>query len=160
VLARYDREPEVGVSALLIEHLALCLNPTQGLIAGARLSDLIAATGRGELIERFNRGLEQKPHALYEVRRIKRPRGDDPTRLANASRHLRLLDEGTRPQTLRALRRRGTPDASDGIARVWLRRARERLPTVEHYLVAGPRGAIEKGDPRFDDWWQQATKGS
>jgi hypothetical protein len=157
VLRLFDEHPNVAVEALLLEHRAVCLNPAQGLIAGSRLADLFADSGRSALLARFEDAREREPHTLYEVRRIRRPSAADPTRQANASRHLRLLAHGTRAAMLDSLGARGRPERADGIARVWLRRRGELLPSAEHYLVAGPAGAIEKGDPLFEQWWAQLT---
>jgi hypothetical protein len=157
VLTLFDEHPDVAVEALMLEHRAVCLNPTQGLIAGSRLHDLFRQSGRTALLARFDRAVERAPHTLYEVRRIRRPRTDDPERQANASRHLQLLAHGTRRQMLATLAECGTAEQADGIPRVWLRRRAHTLPCGEHYLVAGPSGAVAKGDRRFEDWWAQLT---
>jgi hypothetical protein len=52
VLAAYAAEPAAGVHALVMEHIAVSLNPRQGLAAGERLSGMLAATGRECLCRR------------------------------------------------------------------------------------------------------------
>ena len=46
MLAAYRTEPAAGVHALVLEHIAVSLNPRQGLAAGERLSGLLAATSQ------------------------------------------------------------------------------------------------------------------
>jgi hypothetical protein len=41
----YRAEPAADVHALLLEHIAVSLNPRQGLAAGKRLSSLLASSG-------------------------------------------------------------------------------------------------------------------
>lgn len=80
-LARYDSRPRAAIEALMLEHRALCLNPRSGLIAGDRLIDLIAEH-KPSIAEAFRAELKQTPHAVYEVRRLWRPRADDPLKVA------------------------------------------------------------------------------
>jgi len=156
-LKGWAAEPEVGLHALALEHLAICLNEHQGLVAGDRAIDLVREHETG-LARQHEAELERHPHALYEVRRLLRARRGDPTRAANASRHLRILATGDRDEMRQALRqqaarRGGRVDAHDGIERVWVRRRADRFPCREHFFVAAPVGAVEKGDPNFEQWW-------
>lgn len=157
-LKGWAAEPAVGLHALALEHLAICLNEHQGLVAGDRAIDLVREHAT-VLAREHEAEIERQPHALYEVRRLLRARRDDPTRAANASRHLRILTTGDREAMRHALRRQadrrgGQIDAHDGIERLWLRRRADRFPCREHFLVAAPVGAVEKGDPNFEQWWE------
>jgi len=73
-LERYRREPDAGARALFVEHVSLCLNPRQGLMGNQRLVDTVATAGLTEVLTRFHHKIETTEHAIYEVRRIARPR--------------------------------------------------------------------------------------
>jgi hypothetical protein len=153
-LVRYATRPIAAVQALMLERRALCLNPRGGLIAGDRLIDLISAR-RPALAARFERELDHTPHAVYAVRRLWRPRADDPLKVANANRDLRVLRHGSRPECETHVRTLGDVDDHDGIERTYLLRRGERLPTREQFIVAGPAGAQEKALPSFETWWAE-----
>jgi hypothetical protein len=46
-----------------------------------------------------------------------------------------------------------------GIGRVYARRQKGWLPTVEEFIVAGPAGAEDKAMPNFEAWWEEALEG-
>jgi hypothetical protein len=155
----FAREPHQALEALMIERLAVALNERQGLAGGRRLADLLAADPAGAgLLAAFDRQLQQTPHALCEVRRVLRPKRSDPTRLGNARRHLRILATGDREQMIADLDRRAAAaaialDVEDVVPRLWLRRRAATFPSGEHFLTVAPAGAVDKGDARFDQWW-------
>src|SRR4051794_9522454 len=151
-LRRYDSRPESALETLMLERRALCLNPRGGLIAGERLADLIAVH-RPAIDAAFKNRLDVTPHAVYEVRRLWRPRADNPLKVANANRDLRVLATGTRSECESRIRNRGPLDRSDGIERVYIVHRGKSLPAREHFVVAGPAGAVDKAMPSFDAWW-------
>lgn len=151
-LNRYDTRPQAALQALMLERRSVCLNPRSGLIAGDRLADLIE-DHRPALAARFERELHREPHAVYEVRRIWRAQAANPLKVANANRHLRVLATGTRAYCEAYLRDLGELDRRDGIARVYRQQRGDTLPAREHFIVAGPAGAIEKSLPSFESWW-------
>lgn len=151
-LERYDSRPESAIETLMLERRALCLNPRGGLIAGERFADLIAMH-RPAIDAAFKERLEQTPHCVYEVRRLWRPRSDNPLKVANANRDLRVLSSGSRAECEARVRRHGPVDRSDGIERHYRLRRGEALPAREHFLVAGPAGAADKALPSFEAWW-------
>ena len=154
-LIRYDTRPQVAVDALMLERRSLALNPRGGLIAGDRLADLIAQR-RPAIAAMFQNALEATPHAVYEVRRLWRPRVDDPLKVANANRDLQVLAEGTRAECVAFVRALGPVDVGeDGIERVYHRRRGALLPTREHFVAAGPAGARAKCMGSFDAWWAE-----
>lgn len=153
-LERFDRNPARALRTLLLERRSICINPRSGLRAGKRLADLVAEQ-RPALWREFHRHLEGAEHSLYEVRRVWRPRADDPLNVANANRELRVLATGTKAACEARLRCRGALDKDDGIPRLYLHRRGETLPAREHFLVAGPAGAEDKALPSFAGWWQQ-----
>jgi hypothetical protein len=153
-LERYDTHPEGALEALMLERLSLCLNPRGSLIPRMRLCDLLAVH-RPAIIDAFEAQLSEVEHCVYEVRRLWRPRAEDPTKVANANRELLVLDRGSRPQCEALVRQRGSVDAADGIERSYLRRRGKSLPAREHFVVAGPSGAVAKALPSFDRWWNE-----
>ncbi len=154
-LARYDKEePEAAVSTLLLEHRSLCLNELGSLTPRERAINLISEY-RPALAERFHASLECEPHAVYEVRRIWRPKTNDPLKVANANRELRVLMHGSRRACERRVRKLGEIDSHDDIERVYRLRRGKDLPAREHFIVAGPAGAQEKALPSFQQWWSE-----
>ncbi|MDR9367661.1 hypothetical protein Q5424_01130 [Conexibacter sp. JD483] len=157
-LQRFRDDPAVAVAVLAREHHALCLNPRQGLIAGRRLRDRLAP----DLLAAFELHLAAQPHALYEVRRIARPRRADPRTVGNSSRAVRVVAVGSRDDIHRRLRHEAAAlgaavDETDVTPRAWLRTRPDRQPGTEHYLCAGTAGAVDKQDPHFPTWWRRAT---
>jgi hypothetical protein len=163
VLAAYRGEPAAGVRALILEHISVSLNPRQGLAAGERLTELLAATGQHrDVLTSFSAELSLMPWRVYEVRRVISPRDGDPARAGGAARSLRALAAGSRAEMTAALgglaRSRGAvTDAADGIDRAWLRRRGTVLPAAEHFLVAAPAGPRDKERPGFQAAWRAAV---
>lgn len=152
-LVRFDGEPESAVETLMLEWRALCLNERGGLIAGDRLIDLLAER-RPQLAAAFFGALERAPHTLYEVRRLWRPRADDPSK-SLANRDVRIVMEGSHAACVDALHRLGQVDCHDGIERVYRLQRAPKAPTREHFLVAGPAGAAEKCVSSFQRRWDE-----
>lgn len=160
VLARYAEDPDAGVQTLMLEHVALALNPAQGLIGGARAIDVVRAAGHAHVIDAFERARDEQEHALYEVRRILRPRKDDPTRMANAARSVQRIAVGSRAYATLLLRDAGAAVkgadlivGDDGIERVYMRTRGATFPTREHFFVIAPAVVADKEHEKFDAWW-------
>ncbi|UPW04286.1 hypothetical protein M1C57_22265 [Rhodococcus pyridinivorans] len=94
--ARYAEAPEVGARTLLMEHLALALNPAQGLVGGRRLIEMLREHQLDNVLDAVEAILESHEHAIYEIRRILRPRKTDPTELGDAARSVRIRGRGPR----------------------------------------------------------------
>lgn len=155
-LARYAETPDAGAETLMLEHVALALNPAQGLIGGQRAVDVVRAAGHQNVLDAFQGRLDAAEHAIYEVRRVLRPRKDDPTRMANASRSVKRLATGTRAAMLDLLDATAGTDLAagdDGIGRAYLRTRGAVFPTGEHFLVVAPAVVHDKADEKFDSWW-------
>lgn len=156
VLARYADDPGAGVETLMLEHVALALNPAQGLIGGTRAVDVVRDAGHTEVLAAFQERLDAAEHAVYEVRRILRPSKKDPTKQANASRSVRRLATGTRAAMLDLLDATAGTDfvtGDDGIARAYLRTRGAVYPTGEHFMVVAPAVVHDKESEHFDRWW-------
>jgi hypothetical protein len=158
MLARYAIHIPEAVQVLRLEHSSLALNPKQGLLGETRLVDLVRAAGHQHLIAAFEAYLADAEHGLYEVRRIIRPRVDDPTKAANTARSVRRHQVGTHTDLTIALHSiAGDIEHDDLHTRVWLRRRSDRFPAVEHFWVVAPRYAVTKESPHFVRWWDEVT---
>jgi hypothetical protein len=159
VLAGFAGDPDTALTPLLMEYVAVALNPAQGLIGGRRLLNLIAARPElAHVIDAHTSQLDHMPWAVYEVRRVLRPRRTDPAKLGNAVRSVRRRFTGSRAAAraeLAAIARRhgGYVDAGDGHGRVWLRRRALTLPTAERFFVAAPATVADKDGPGFEAAW-------
>lgn len=166
-IARFVAEPDAGVLALLMEFTSTALNPTQGLIKGDRLLDLVRATaGTEEVLTRFAQRLAAEPWALYDVRRALSPRRDGKV---SHSRRLHALVHGDEVTVREALGQRacaegqevtvGCPEyPTDEHPRVWLRRRDEQAPTAERFLAIAPATAADKTGPAFPAAWAAADQ--
>jgi hypothetical protein len=145
-----------------MEHVAVSLNPRQGLAAGDRLSALLAATGQHQaVLSAFTAELARMPWRVYDVRRVIKPRAGDPAKAANAARSLRAIAAGSRDQMTAALRQPAHVNSAgiengDGTERAWLRHRGTTLPAAEHFLVAAPAGPDDKEGPGFQAAWHAA----
>ena len=161
-LARFDQSPAEGVQALLMEHLALALNPKQPLIEGG-LHGIVSPL----VWDAFSRELEATPHTIYQIRRVFRPAKPKPNgepRYA-VSRSVHVLATGSRAHLLDALTRLGTRlglevqyDGRDGLhARMWAEERNDDNPVREHMFCLAPAGAKQKQLASFETWWDAAA---
>jgi hypothetical protein len=164
VLARYAKEPAAGIATLFQEHVALTLNPAQTLLPARSARTVVADAGLDEVLAGFDHKLATAEHAVYEVRRILRPRQDDRTKMANASRSVAAIATGTREQMQTTLAELAEQSGSDiatdahGIGRVYLRTRASVFPTVEHFYVACPAVVKDKHAPHFEAGWAALTR--
>jgi len=159
VIDAFRDDPHAGITGLIMEHLAVSLNPRQGLMAGERLADLLAAAGLDHTLALFHRELTQVEWRVYEVRRALLPGGR-----GRAVRWLRAHAAGTRTQMAAELARIAATDglcisADDGIERAWVRRRGAHVPTAEWFYTAAPAGATDKEGPGFAAAWPAALAG-
>lgn len=165
MLDRYAAEPAVAARTLLMEHLALALNPAQGLIGGKRLIDLIRAENMTGVLGAFESLLAEQTYAIYDVRRIISARKGDSAIAGNVDRSLRLRGTGTRDELQGLLDRlaadgdaRGvttTVVGDDGIMRLYQHRRGTHFPTIERFFVVAPALAPTKERAGFDDRWAE-----
>lgn len=78
LVERYRREPHAGAQALFLELVARSLNERQTLIAGGSAAELVDAAGLTEVQAHYQALLADKPHAVYEVRRLTRRSSSGP----------------------------------------------------------------------------------
>ncbi|WP_280454195.1 hypothetical protein [Nocardia brasiliensis] len=152
---KFRTHPAAGARMLWIEHLALCMNPKQGLVAGRRAIDLLAEAGLDEVIGQFQSALAGSEHAVYELRRLTKP-AKDPAKRGARWRAVRAIAHGTRAEMLAHLDR--LPGASelgeDGIVRDGTYTADGN---AEHFYVAGPAGVEDRKRSGFETLWRTAT---
>ncbi|MCC9186698.1 hypothetical protein [Mycolicibacterium mageritense] len=159
--ARYRAEPDRAIQALTMEHVSLALNERQGLIGDRRLIDEIRAAGLHDITAQFEDYILTVPHAVYDVRRVIRPRPADPTKPGTAVRSVTQLDTGTQEAMAHALT--DMPGVlhhgPTGIPSKVLRRREDTpaYPQLEHFYVAAPAVVDTKAGPGFDQAWQAAT---
>lgn len=156
-LELYREHPDAGAQALFMEEVALALNPSQSLIPGKPLGRVLGEAGLVEVLAATRDKLNATEHALYDVRRILRPRKNEPTKLANAARSVRQLATGDRAQMIRLIEGRGGA-FEDGFWRSHIRRRGDTLPTTEHFLAVAPAVVDDKQHDRFEQWWREATR--
>lgn len=153
---RFRREPQDAADALLLEYVARSINPSQTLIVGSSLADLIGSAGLSSVTGIFHARLNSCDWSLYEVRRVVRP-----TRTGGRGMIARALDvaaTGTRAAMteLLATRPGRRTIGGDSIVRHVLH-DRVRGDRVDHWFVAAPSGADSKQLNGFEQWWQEAT---
>lgn len=158
-LRRMRENPEEAVTALMLEAVAMMLNPNSKLYGTHSLLDLLIEDGNTAAIELFHRRLEAKPWSVYDVRRVYFPAKDDPMRKGTAWRSVKPLFTGNAAQARAWLRANdaGRPVGPDG--RVWLRHQDEfaTYPKAERFLVATVAGVQEKERVNFTAQWQRIT---
>ena len=165
ILEQYAEEPETAARTLLMEHLALALNPAQGLIGGRRLIDLVRTREMTGVLDAFENLLSVQTHALYEVRRIINARKGDPSKSGNVERSVRIRfthHRDTAHASLRRLAKQGedrgltkTEVGEDGIMRVYQYQRGDTFPTVERFFVVAPALALRKERDTFDRRWKE-----
>jgi hypothetical protein len=158
-LERYRLDPDAGVQALYLEHIAACLNPRQSLLAQGRLIDLVTDAGLTEVLDRFTHHVAAQQHALYEVRRVATPRRAATPAIAR----VRRLDTGTAAALHVTLARlpAEVETTPDGITRGWRRRRDTAAPWAEHFYVVAPSTTIaDKQRTGFEAMYAEATGGT
>lgn len=155
VVDRYRRDPLLAADALFLEYVARSINPSQTLIVGSSLADLVTGAGLEDADALFQGRLNTCEWSLYEVRRVVRP-GKDGGRGITA-RALQVVATGTRAAMAEQLAASPVERVygADGIVRHILR-DRSKGGT-DHLFVAAPSGAEAKKRSGFEQWWQEAT---
>lgn len=148
-------EAAAGLRALVMEFVSYSLNPRQALIKEAKLADLLAASGRHQVVmDLFRKALDAMPWRIYEVRRVAMPTSADPAK-GVWNRSLRSIAEGTREEMLTELALLADLEdadletGADGVTRAYLARRGETFPAHEHLYVAAPAGAQDKEPKAF-----------
>jgi hypothetical protein len=161
-LERWSRHPDQAVEALVLEHVALALNPRMGLFGTKRAVDQARSAGLESLLDVFADRLGAAEHAVYEVRRLTRASTADPSKKGPTMRSVRCLDVGSAAAMAASLASRAADHGidvetgDDRIDRVWLARRGATFPAREHFLVAAPCGVRDKERTGFAAAWDRA----
>src|SRR5262249_25551756 len=132
VLSRFRRWPHHGAFVLLMENVALALNPRMPLYASRSARSVVEAAGLDKVVDLFLDRLSREAHALYLVRRCR------PGKVWHRSVSQLLV--GTRKECVAALRERSPAvEAAGDDARTWrayllLRRNTKTGPDLEEML--------------------------
>lgn len=171
VLARFRRFPKTGAEALLIEHNSLAFNENQSLFPAKRLLDFLREDMNDEALSGFERLLDESRYAIYHVRRLALPCGEDEkgnpvvsyARSVKIIGDWRTLSRDDARMRLRALSAEHGVDITyeAGVARIYLRRREEGVfPTADELIVAAPNTAQEKTSrANFETLWKEIALG-
>lgn len=162
LLARHKEHPAQVADAMVLEHMALALNPRSTLYPDASLIQITGAAGNTAAVAIYEAKVSESDWTVYHVRRIYTAKG-------KARRCVERLDQctGTHGDALAALLSAADDigrdiDIARGMQYVYLRRRQEDVyPAFEDYLVAAPAHAETKarwGVPKFNAAWQKAVQ--
>lgn len=169
LIERHKRHPEAVADAMLLEHVALSLNPRQTMYASGSLIQLQVASNNYVAIEAYNKKLEETPWAIYRVRRIynagtdKKTGETDAEKKGHASRcvektaHLGEREELNAMLTNTAQENGFTQERQWDIDYTYLEQKGESYPAREDLLVVAPAFPESKarfGIPKFNQTWE------
>ena len=165
---RHRNHPVQVGAALMMEQVALAMNPRQPLYGKKALVDIVTNAGNAAAVADFQRRLDETAWALYRVRRIAYPgkklRKDGKLKKGVVRRAVeRLADFRSRPEALAALvsAAGGLPLSElRGIPYVERTARSPVLPSREEFLTIAPATVPTKsqfGIPDFDKKWASIT---
>jgi hypothetical protein len=167
--ARHIEHPGQVADALVMEHVALALNPRQALYNKKTLIEITREAGNEEAIAGFDKRLRSTAWALYRVRRIfhqgKKLRKDGKPAKGVVRRAVeRLADFSSRGRAEIALQSMALEEQTllewkRGILYLFRRRRSKHdpLPAKEEFLVIAPATVETKsqfGIPDFNQKWE------
>ncbi|WP_433294548.1 hypothetical protein ACQP2F_33385 [Actinoplanes sp. CA-030573] len=164
LVARWAALPDGAVQALILERLALALNPRQVLFGTRAAYQIVADHPQlHEAARTAEHQLDTMPWAVYDVRRIFHAASADPQRKGHAWRSVRRLTTTERADIEHALQDHAAMDRlpvitdQHAIPRAWHQHPGDRYPTLERYLTTAPALARDKERPQFARAWHQLT---
>jgi hypothetical protein len=164
LISRWATLPDGAVQSLILERVALALNPRQALFGKHSAHQVVAEHHQlQEAAHITERQLDAMPWAVYDVRRIFHPAAGDPARKGHAWRSVRrltTLDRADADLALHDYAETGhIPVIVDehAIPRAWHHRAGTVFPALEHYLTTAPALAADKERSQFARTWHQFT---
>jgi hypothetical protein len=161
---RHLGEPEPVADAMMMEHMALSLNPRGTLYSGASLIQIQVEINNQPAVQKYTEKLTERQWTLYRVRRIYSAPG-------TASRAVQTVaSERTGQEALSTLhsvaeRIERTVEVARGISYIYLRRRPEKItaedcPVLEEIVVAAPAGVNDKTTnswEAFETAWEEHT---
>ncbi|MBD1995389.1 hypothetical protein H6G00_01920 [Leptolyngbya sp. FACHB-541] len=161
LLRSYAQHTREAGLTLLIEHIAMAVNPTQKLYGKRSARSVLEEAGNVEALRDLHRRLDEwQEWAVYKVRRIfpapKTPGGKNP----QVMRSTQILYKGTREESKiqlekEALKRGCVLELSDYSWRFWTVPRGEVRPYLEEMYVICPAVVEEKQVKRFEETWQR-----
>ncbi|MFC6883492.1 hypothetical protein [Actinomadura yumaensis] len=164
VLAGFAAAPALAWEPLVMEWIAVSINPTQTLMRDSSghpwaLYDLMAATpGQEEALRLFHDRLDSLRWSLIEVRRVMDAKGGDPQARGATGRAVTVHRTGTRAEMLAALTEIERPDGVIAPVdplhpRVWIHRREATYPTYDRLWTVVPDYVQTKIGPVFPKLW-------
>ncbi|MBX0330097.1 hypothetical protein K2Z83_20730 [Oscillochloris sp. ZM17-4] len=155
---RFRADHQAAVDALLVEFVAMALNPRMSLFKSRTLRSDVERDGNTAALARFSAALDAHPWAVYRVRRVFYAPGV-------ADRKVEALEVGDRASIDRTLHRYAGEASADIDVDGDFRRAHmtrrdpnsTTYPQVEHLLTIAPATVADKSRKRFDGAWAKAT---
>lgn len=158
VLARYHAMPGRAADALLLELVAMALNPRMTLYRDRSLYSILLVEGNPEPFRILHERLAGLLWAVYRVRRVYKAKG-------RADRSVERLVEGTRDKVLYALQVEATragqaiENTANGPRFYTVRRRVDAYPAFEEMYVAAPALANDKAKKNFERGWAPGQLG-
>jgi hypothetical protein len=159
IQARWRAYPDRGADVLVMELVALALNPLLPLYVDKTAHRVITqAEGMGEVLVRYALRLASCPWACYRVRRCRSKKAWD--------RSVERLVVGTQAEASAHLGRVASEAgvevevSAEGIERAWLRRRTggRDAAKAEEMLSVAPAAAQDKARPWFEKSWRVALR--
>lgn len=164
-LDRFRMYPTHLADALLIEYIALAMNPRATLYRNRSLYEVAVKHEMHEGLSLFDAEIKTRPYSLYRVRRIYNPKGKDTSKKGQTDRCVEKLESGTRDEMAVAFNKKSKGllvESARGHVYAYVRHraAEEIYPTAEEYFVACPNTVATKaryGVEWFDDKWYRTV---
>ena len=169
VMDRYRAEPDSAAFALVLETMALAINPRMKLFVTKTLRSLLLDDGNTEALKLADAMLDRAEWAVYDVRRIFSGPG-------KAQRDIRIVKRGTRSEIesemITVIEKNNSVDVIEepkvdrnGSPLINPKTGKQKIskryayPVIEQLLCTGPSFAVDKGPKNFDDRWveEEAT---
>ena len=160
MLQRYRIYSEEAATTMLLEHVAIALNPRTSLYPGGkRVLDIVRANNMQQAIHRYETILTESEWALYHVQRVYRKIN----KRVVTDRNLITLMRGDRAAAIEALHARATIENpvrevhGDVTPRIYLQERIPTYPAIEEMYVIAPAYPKDKQRARFGAVWAQQT---
>ena len=157
VLKRYQEEPQAAARAMLLEAVALALNPRMALYKTKTLREMLTKDGNVAALAAFDALANAEEWAVYRVRRIYSGPG-------KAVRDVQILARGTREecetQAIGTVIERDANPTIELVEKAGGKTSKRYSTTViEELISAAPgRAHAKSGSKNFDEKWAAAIE--
>lgn len=163
-IERFRLYPVELYNALVIEYIALAMNPRATLYRNRSLHEIAVEHKMQEGLRMFEEHITTCVHSLYRIRRIYNAKGGDPKKKGLANRCVEKLDTGTRSRMQAAFQKKAKGLLVERQRLHVYAYARhpspDTYPTAEEYYVVCPNTVETKahyGVEWFDDKWYRTV---